>query len=85
MTSLNLSVDSSYAATLALPDARPPVACPREISGASVSEEIVERHLGLYVVPIRVAANAIHGYHGKVDGIGGARLLYERLAAGLKL
>ena len=31
-------------------------------------EQVVERHFGLYVVPIRVATNTVHGYHGKVNG-----------------
>ena len=48
-------------------------------------EQVVKRHFGLYVVPIRVAANAVHGYHGKVNGIGRAGLLYKSLATGLKM
>ena len=48
-------------------------------------EQVVKRHFGLYVVPIRVAANAVHRYHGKVNGIGRAGILYERLATGLKM
>ena len=48
-------------------------------------KQIVQRHLGLYVVPIRVAMNTIHGYQGKVNGIGRAGLLYKCLATGMKM
>ena len=51
----------------------------------SFPEEVVERNFGLYVIPIRVVTNTIHGYHGKVNGIGRAGILYKSLATRLKL
>ena len=51
----------------------------------SFPKKVVERHFGLDVVPIRISANAVHRYHGKVNGIGRVGLLYESLATGLKM
>jgi len=51
----------------------------------SFPEKVVQRNFRLDVVPIRISTNAVHRYHGNVNGIGRVGLLYKSLATGLKM